>query len=56
MVAQDITACLEKLANRQDFLHYLDALGLDADFGREYHVPCLRKCRRALWTKKRNEL
>lgn len=35
ILAQDIAACLEKSANRQDFLHNLDALGLDADFGRK---------------------
>lgn len=35
MLAQDIAACLEKSANRQDFLHNLDMLGLDADFGKK---------------------
>ena len=35
MLAQDIAACLEKSANRQDFLHNLDVLGLDADLGRK---------------------
>lgn len=35
MLALDIAACQEKSANRQDFLHNLDELGLDADFGRK---------------------
>jgi len=34
-LAQDIAGCLEQSANRQDFLHNLDMLGLDADFGRK---------------------
>ena len=35
VLAQDIAVSLEKSANRQDFLHNLDVLGLDADFGRK---------------------
>lgn len=35
MLAQDILFSLEKSTNWQDFLHNLDMLGLDADFGRK---------------------
>ena len=34
-LAQDIAACLKNSTNRQDFLHNLDDLGLDADFGKK---------------------
>ena len=43
MLAQDVAACLEKSANRQDFLHNLDVLGLDADFGRKNIMFFVRK-------------
>lgn len=33
-LARDIARCLDRSFNRQDFLHQLDSLGLDADFGK----------------------
>jgi len=42
-LAQDIAACLEQSSTRQDFLHRLDELGLDADFGRKNIMFFVRK-------------
>lgn len=43
MLAQDIAACLERSFNRQDFLHRLNEIGLDADFGRKNIMFFVRK-------------
>lgn len=42
-LAQDIADCLEQSSTRQDFLHNLDDLGLDADFGKSNIMFYVRK-------------
>ncbi|MDD3253411.1 MAG: relaxase/mobilization nuclease domain-containing protein [Lachnospiraceae bacterium] len=42
-LAQDIAACLQTSFSRQDFLHRMNDIGLDADFGRRNVIFFVRK-------------